>query len=134
ELIELSLLLPGVKNYNVAVREWNDEVVFLHQIVPGGADKSYGIHVAQIAGLPKEVLKRAKEILFELEKNNINESAKISTENKNISKEQMDLFLNMADINNPMIEKIKNLDIKNLTPLDALNFLSLLQDDLKDKQ
>jgi DNA mismatch repair protein MutS len=118
----------------VAVREWNDEVVFLHQIVPGGADKSYGIHVAQIAGLPKEVLKRAKEILFELEKNNINESAKLSTENKNISKEQMDLFLNMADINNPMIEKIKNLDIKNLTPLDALNFLSLLQDDLKDKQ
>lgn len=134
ELIELSLLLPGVKNYNVAVREWNDEVVFLHQIVPGGADKSYGIHVAQIAGLPKEVLKRAKEILFELEKNNINESARISTENKSISKEQMDLFFSIADINNPMIEKIKNLDIKNLTPLDALNFLSLLQDDLKDKQ
>lgn len=71
ELIELGRSLPGVKNYNVAVQEWNDQVIFLHQIVPGGADKSYGIHVAQIAGLPKEVLKRAGEILSELEKNNV---------------------------------------------------------------
>lgn len=71
ELIELGRLLPSVKNYNVAVREWNDQVIFLHQIVPGGADKSYGIHVAQIAGIPKEVLKRAREILSELEENNV---------------------------------------------------------------
>ncbi|MFH1288315.1 MAG: DNA mismatch repair protein MutS [bacterium] len=163
ELIELSLLLPGVKNYNVAVREWNDEVVFLHQIVPGGADKSYGIHVAQIAGLPKEVLTRAKEILFELEKNNMvchsersEESVVgaqfIAPRNQGVinhaptgerflpSVEMTDRSVEMTDRSVEMtndavemtqlIEKIKSLDIKNLTPLDALNFLSSIQEDL----
>jgi DNA mismatch repair protein MutS len=67
ELTELAVTLPRVKNYNVAVREWHDQVIFLHKILPGGTDKSYGIQVARLAGLPKEVLARAKEVLNNLE-------------------------------------------------------------------
>src|SRR5690606_2929416 len=68
ELTDLATQLPRLANYNVAVREWQGEVVFLHQIVPGAADKSYGIHVAQLAGVPREVNTRAEEILQELER------------------------------------------------------------------
>jgi DNA mismatch repair protein MutS len=67
ELTELAATLPRVKNYNVAVREWHDQVIFLHKILPGGTDKSYGIQVARLAGLPKEVIARAKEVLANLE-------------------------------------------------------------------
>jgi DNA mismatch repair protein MutS len=67
ELTELAATMPRVKNYNVAVREWHDQVIFLHKILPGGTDKSYGIQVARLAGLPKEVLARAKEVLANLE-------------------------------------------------------------------
>src|SRR5439155_20038079 len=66
ELTELAAILPRVKNYNVAVREWHDQVIFLHKILPGGTDKSYGIQVARLAGLPKEVIARAKEVLANL--------------------------------------------------------------------
>ena len=68
ELTQLADLLPGVRNYNVAVSEADNKVVFLHKIVPGGADRSYGIHVAQLAGLPSPVIQRANEIMAELEK------------------------------------------------------------------
>jgi DNA mismatch repair protein MutS len=76
ELTELAVTLPRVKNYNVAVREWHDQVIFLHKILPGGTDKSYGIQVARLAGLPKEVLERAKEVLANLEE------AELSAEGK----------------------------------------------------
>ena len=74
ELTELALTRKGVKNYNVAVREYGDQIVFLRQIVPGAADKSYGIHVAKLAGLPVEVITRAREILENLENNAIGEA------------------------------------------------------------
>jgi DNA mismatch repair protein MutS len=74
ELTELARLLPATKNYNVAVREWGDQVVFLHKIVPGGTDKSYGIQVARLAGLPAPVLKRAKEVLRQLEEDQIDDA------------------------------------------------------------
>src|SRR5262249_27834394 len=67
ELAQLADTLPGLCNYNVQVREWQDEILFLHKIAPGSADKSYGIHVASLAGVPGEVLDRAKEVLGELE-------------------------------------------------------------------
>jgi DNA mismatch repair protein MutS len=70
ELTKLAAERKGVCNFNVAVREWNDQIIFLRKIVPGGADKSYGIQVARLAGLPKEILDRAKEILSHLEKPN----------------------------------------------------------------
>jgi len=76
ELTELAATLPRVKNYNVAVREWHDQVIFLHKILPGGTDKSYGIQVARLAGLPKEVIQRAKEVLSNLEE------AELSAEGK----------------------------------------------------
>ena len=70
ELTRLAAERSGVVNFNVAVREWNDQIIFLRKIVPGGADKSYGIQVARLAGLPKEILDRAKDILAHLEKPN----------------------------------------------------------------
>jgi len=76
ELTELSVTFPRIKNFNVAVREWHDQVVFLHKILPGGTDKSYGIQVARLAGLPKEIIQRAKEVLNNLEE------AELSAEGK----------------------------------------------------
>jgi DNA mismatch repair protein MutS len=76
EMTELSVICPGVKNYNVAVREWNDQIIFLRKIQPGGADKSYGIQVARLAGLPKEIVDRAKEILTNLEASELNAQGK----------------------------------------------------------
>jgi len=76
ELTELAATLPRVKNFNVAVREWHDQVIFLHKILPGGTDKSYGIQVARLAGLPQEVIARAKEVLANLEE------AELSAEGK----------------------------------------------------
>lgn len=78
ELTELAASLPGVKNFNVAVREWNDQIIFLRKIVPGGADKSYGIQVARLAGLPKPVLDRAKTILRNLEENGLDSTGRPS--------------------------------------------------------
>jgi DNA mismatch repair protein MutS len=76
ELTELEMTRGGVKNFNVAVREWNDQIIFLRKIVRGGADKSYGIQVARLAGLPGEVISRAKEILGNLEQSELNADGK----------------------------------------------------------
>jgi DNA mismatch repair protein MutS len=76
ELTELEMTRPGVKNYNVAVREWNEQIIFLRKIIRGGADKSYGIQVARLAGLPPEVIARAKEVLGNLEGSELNADGK----------------------------------------------------------
>ncbi len=76
ELTDLARTRPGVRNYNVAVREWNDQIIFLRKIVPGGADKSYGIQVARLAGLPAAILTRAREILANLEQHELNADGK----------------------------------------------------------
>jgi len=114
ELTQLAELLPGVRNYNVAVSESDGKVVFLHKIVPGGADRSYGIHVAQIAGLPKPVIQRADEILKQLET-----SSGTTLEQPETAKQQLTLFPE----NNPLLEAFKDLDINSLTPIEALNLL-----------
>jgi DNA mismatch repair protein MutS len=114
ELTQLADLLPGVRNYNVAVSESDGKVVFLHKIVPGGADRSYGIHVAQIAGLPRPVIQRANEILQQLE-----DSSGTTLDRKETTKQQLTLFPE----NNPLMEAIKDLDINSLTPIEALNLL-----------
>jgi len=112
ELTRLSDLLPGVRNYNVAVSEEGGETLFLHKIIPGGADKSYGIHVAQLAGLPRPVINRAQEILAQLE---------ADSHEKLVSKpapsQQMILFPDT----NPLLEELRRIEIDNLTPLEALN-------------
>jgi DNA mismatch repair protein MutS len=114
ELTQLADLLPGVRNYNVAVSETGGQVVFLHKIIPGGADRSYGIHVGQLAGLPSPVVQRAEQILLQLEKS----SGKAIKINPEIPR-QMALFPET----NPLLEDIKNLDINALSPIEALNKL-----------
>jgi DNA mismatch repair protein MutS len=114
ELTQLADLLPGVRNYNVAVSEADNKVVFLHKIIPGGADRSYGIHVAQLAGLPSPVIQRANEIMAELEKT----SGRAVKINPN-SAQQAALFPET----NPLLDEIKDLDVNSLSPIEALNKL-----------
>jgi DNA mismatch repair protein MutS len=114
ELTALSELLPGVRNYNVAVSESEGQVVFLHKIIPGGADRSYGIHVAQLAGLPRSVIQRAQEILHQLEVS----SGKAADLNPGIA-QQMALFPET----NPLLVELRELDINSLSPIEAINKL-----------
>ncbi len=115
ELIDLEEELPNVKNYNIAVKEWNGEIIFLHRIVKGGCDQSYGIYVAKIAGLPAPVIQRAKEILHMLETRSREiVSKKISS----INETQLPLF---TDPITKIIQEIKETDINNMTGLEALN-------------
>lgn len=116
ELTGLADLLPLVANYNVDVAEEGEQVVFLHQIVPGRADRSYGIHVAQLAGLPRDVINRAKEILLDLEKH----APTASVEPSHLkSSQQMALFPETS----PIIQELEELDITSMTPLEAINKL-----------
>ena len=123
ELTEVARYLPHVRNYNVAVAEEGQRVIFLHKIVPGGADRSYGIHVAQIAGVPKAVTDRAHEILEELEGNADFRKQKAHTR-EIFSGVQMSF---MAPETHPLVDEIKELDIDSLSPLEALNKLYALK-------
>jgi len=114
ELTQLADLLPGVRNYNVAVSETGGKVVFLHKIIPGGADRSYGIHVGQLAGLPSPVVQRAEQILLQLEKSS-GKAVKIDPE----IPRQMALFPET----NPLLDDLKGLDVNGLSPIEALNKL-----------
>ena len=114
ELTQLADLLPGVRNYNVAVTESDEKVVFLHKIVPGGADRSYGIHVAQLAGLPRPIIQRALEIMLELEKS----SGQVVHINPHAA-QQVALFPET----NPLLDELKSLDVNGLSPIEALNKL-----------
>jgi DNA mismatch repair protein MutS len=114
ELTQLADLLPGVRNYNVAVTEVESHVVFLHKIIPGGADRSYGIHVAQLAGLPKPVIQRSNEIMAELEK-----TSGRAVKGKGIEPQQIALFPET----NPLLDEIMTLDMNGLSPIEALNKL-----------
>ncbi len=114
ELTQLPDLLPGVRNYNVAVSETQGQVVFLHKIIAGGADRSYGIHVAQLAGLPRPVIQRASEILQQLETS----SGKAVRLDPGLP-QQMALFPET----NPLREELQALDINTLSPIEALNKL-----------
>ncbi|MBI4651816.1 DNA mismatch repair protein MutS, partial [Candidatus Desantisbacteria bacterium] len=127
ELTELSLTLPRVKNYNIAVKEWNDDIIFLRKIIEGGADKSYGIQVARLAGIPQKVISRAKEILQELENNSFDEVGKpklAHTHEKSYVK-QLNLFAENEDIKK-LLNKIAKIDINSTTPFDAFTKLNEL--------
>ena len=113
ELIRLGEVLPGVRNYNVAVSEEGGQVVFLHRIVPGGADRSYGIHVAELAGLPRPVINRAQEILAQLEA----DAGQVRSDRAPIR--QLALFAQ----DDPLLKELESLDVASLTPLEALNKL-----------
>jgi len=114
ELIQLADVLPGVKNYNVAVVESDGRIVFLHKIVPGGSDRSYGIHVAQLAGLPPPVIQRANEIIQNLE----NTTGR-TIETSQPQSQQMTLFPDT----NPMLQELNKIDINSLSPIEAITKL-----------
>lgn len=129
ELTELATLFGGIANLSTKVLEKGDQVVFLHKVGEGSADKSYGVHVAQLAGLPEAILVRAREILFELEKN---EERDVETKRRRLKKgrvardpEQLLLF---DIVEHPVVIELKNIDINTLTPLSALNLLAKLKE------
>ncbi|MEW6683844.1 MAG: DNA mismatch repair protein MutS [Nitrospirota bacterium] len=119
ELTALAESLPGLKNYKAAVREWNDEIVFMRKIVEGGADRSYGIQVARLAGLPDAVVRRARELLHELEQRGARPPGPARE-----TPPQPDLFTAPT---HPVVEEIVELDVLNLTPLEALTVLDRLK-------
>ncbi len=143
ELTELEGKMDNVNNYCIAVKENGDDIVFLRKIVKGGADKSYGIQVAKLAGVPDMVIDRAKEIVTELTDNDITEKVQsIAKDNKNVKKvkiqhyddvdlDQMTLFDTVTD--EDVLKRLKEIDITTLTPMDALNTLYKLQSDLKNR-
>jgi len=121
ELADLAGTIPGIKNYNVAVKEWQGQVIFLHKITPGAADRSYGIHVAELAGLPRGVISRAHEILRTLESS------------VNVRQREPDLFtaapVNIASPYENILVQLRSMDVNAVTPLEALQLLA----DLKEK-
>jgi DNA mismatch repair protein MutS len=128
ELTELATTRERIKNYTVAVREWNDQVIFLRTIIPGGASHSYGIQVARLAGMPSDVVERAKEILQNLENGEFEEGApRLAKSRKSQSKQdlrQYSLFEASEDL---LRQRLKKLSISTLTPLEALNLLDELK-------
>ncbi|HOK95994.1 MAG TPA: DNA mismatch repair protein MutS, partial [Anaerohalosphaeraceae bacterium] len=126
ELTELGQLLANVKNLNVAVREWAGEVVFLHKIIPGGTDKSYGIHVAKLAGIPKSILTRSSEILKELENTFAKEAAGEHLSKNKTADEQL-LFVQK---HKSVLDKLAGLNVNKLTPIEAINLLAEIQQEI----
>ena len=131
ELTELAELFTNIRNCNVAVREWMDEVVFLHKIMPGGTDKSYGIHVAKLAGVPKSILERSKEILEELE-STFQKEATGEHLSRHKTKEP-DQNLLFVEKHKSVLEKLASTDINNLTPLEAINLLNQIKNEIEEK-
>jgi DNA mismatch repair protein MutS len=120
ELTQLAQRFDAVRNFHAAVREWNDEIIFLHKVRPGGTDRSYGIQVARLAGLPASVIARARTLLGELE------AAGQQTADVRDS-EQLGLFTPQPD---PLLTELKRLDLTHLTPIEALNLLAKWQQTL----
>jgi len=143
QLTELEKKLPGVKNYRVSVKEKGDDIIFLHKIVKGGADRSFGIQVAKLAGIPDDVIARAKKILKHLEDTDIHKQAfkdhfqeaapaaeHSSAKKAMVKNQQLDLFqIQMYEV----LETIKNIDIVSTTPIEALNILYKMQQKLKSQ-
>ena len=135
ELADLERSLSGVKNLNVSVREWQEEVVFLHKIIDGAADKSYGIQVARLAGVPREVLERAKDILAELESQHLDSQgqARIAKhkERGRVGQMQLTLF-GFAD--HPLLDRLRQLDVDETAPKEALRLLAEWQSELRGER
>lgn len=143
ELTELEGTLPGVNNYCISVKEQGDDIVFLRKIVAGGADKSYGIQVAKLAGVPESVLNRAKELVNELSNADITVKAKeiaanlqpgnnvLPTINDDLEAHQMTLFDTVRE--DDIIKELQEIDLGTMTPIDGLNYLYKLQNQLKNR-
>jgi DNA mismatch repair protein MutS len=140
ELTDLAEQLPGVRNFNVAVKEWQDQVVFLHQIVPGSADKSYGIHVAQLAGVPHSVNERAREVLEWLEAQHQagrapaeRSLAELPASGNSRASGAWQLTMFGAE-DHPLLEEIRGTDLNDITPLEAMTLVNSWQERLQAEQ
>ena len=142
ELTELEGKMDNVNNYCIAVKEKGDDIVFLRKIIKGGADKSYGIQVAKLAGVPDMVIDRAKEIVEQLSDNDITEkihNIEVNVKNDKhkpvkydeVDLEQISLFDTVKD--EDVLQELKEIDVTNLTPVDALDTLYRLQNKLKNR-
>lgn len=126
ELIELEEHLPHVRNFNLAVAEDGHDVVFLHKVVPGGADRSYGIHVARLAGIPAPVVHRAEELLEDLESGEFRPGTQA---------QEPEVFQPMLiEQEPPVVEALRQIDVNSLTPLDAITKLYELQKQVGKKK
>ncbi len=136
ELTDLSSTLQRIKNYHVTVKEHRDDIVFLRKIVPGPSDRSYGLQVAKLAGIPRSIVERAKEILFNLEKQELDDEGlpRIAYHTSK-KRDKAQLYLFKRDREQEVLEELKEevekYDISSLSPLEALNLLSELQEKLK---
>ena len=120
ELIDLETKVEGIKNYNIAVKEKGEDIIFLRKIVPGGTDESYGIHVAKLAGVPNQVVTRANAILKTLER-----KVTVKKEDKKEVAGQLDMYnYKIAEL----AHELDKVDLNALTPLDALNILSKMKE------
>jgi DNA mismatch repair protein MutS len=131
ELNEMEKYFPRIKNYNVSVKEVDGKVIFLRKLVPGGAEHSFGIHVAEIAGMPKSIVKRAEEVLKQLEEDNAtvgSESGPLNSKQTGEKQQKDGVQLSFFQLDDPVLcqirDEIRGLDINHLTPVEALDKLS----------
>jgi DNA mismatch repair protein MutS len=132
ELTDLTSSLGGVKNLNVAVKEWEDNIAFLHKIVDGAADKSYGIHVARLAGIPAEVNERAKQILAQLEAEHLDDDGRPKIASKKKRRRGGDIQLTLfGPPEHPLLNTIRDIEVDRLAPIQALQLIQQWQRELK---
>ena len=131
EMAELEEIFPNIYNYNVSIQEWGENIAFLYKIVEGSADKSYGIHVARLSGIPKKVIKRGREILNNLEKHSIDfqDYTRRCCKTKKQGKLEDNLFTLVGE---GILDTLAHLDINNLTPVEALEILKELQNEARE--
>ncbi len=132
ELTELEQVLPGSKNFNVAVREWNDRVIFLRKVIRGGTDKSYGIQVARLAGLPRKVIERAKTILAGLEEDTISPEGLPRFASPEVTGANQQLYL-FSPGTSKIVEELKNINLDMITPFEALQRLKSLKEEAEEE-
>jgi DNA mismatch repair protein MutS len=125
ELTDLADALPSVVNFHVVVREWKDDIVFLRKVVPGRSDRSYGIQVARLAGLPPAVVQRAREILVGLERDELSRGGRPSLNGERDRQAQPSLFQTAQE--DPLRRRLQDVDVDNLTPMQALSLLAALK-------
>jgi DNA mismatch repair protein MutS len=127
ELTDLADALPSVANFHVVVREWKDDIVFLRKVTAGRSDRSYGIQVARLAGLPPSVVARAREILNGLERDELSRGGRPALSAEGVQTRQLGLFQAPEAPAHPVVTRVRDLDLDNLTPLQALTLLADLK-------
>jgi len=131
ELTELAEILPRVRTYRMDVLEEGDRVVFLRQVVPGSADRSYGIHVAELAGIPKAIVRRATEVLLELESNATGfgeREHRRAAVRRPAAEAPTTVQLTMFGADNPALDELKSLDVESLTPIEVDEIVRVAED------